>query len=73
LHLGFNNDDLNGVTYLTTSSIDCRHVTFVYDYLLIQQPIHIDGILKATTEASGICKGSLGQVTIGQTTGGNFE
>jgi hypothetical protein len=76
LHLSFYNDDLNGVTYLTTSSNNWHHVAFVYDYTLMQQLIYLDGILDATTGTSGIAvgpyKGTSGQVTIGWTTGGYY-
>jgi hypothetical protein len=76
LHLGFNNDDLYGTTYLSTSTIVWLHVAFVYDYKSMQQSIYLDGVLEATTEASGIAvgpyKGTTGPVTIGWTTGGHF-
>jgi hypothetical protein len=76
LHLGFNNDDLDGITRLSTSSITWHHVAFVYDYTLMQQSIYLDGVLEATTGASGVpagpYKGTTGSVTIGWTTTGGY-
>lgn len=72
LRLSFYNNDLSGTTILTSSSTTWRHVAFVYDYAARQQSIYLDGILEATTGASGIgvdpYQGSSGEITIGRTT-----
>ena len=69
LHLGFNNDDLNGATVIGTSTTIWRHVAFVYDYTNMRQFIYLDGVLEASTAMSGIgvgpYKGNAGQTTIG--------
>jgi hypothetical protein len=76
LHLGFNNDDLDGTTRLSNSTITWHHVAFVYNYTAMQQTIYLDGVLEATTGASGVpvgpYKGTTGPVTIGWTTTGGY-
>lgn len=72
LHFGFTNDDLDGTTFLSTSTVFWQHVAFVYDYRAMQQSIYLNGVLEATTGASGIAvgpyKGVSGPVTIGWVT-----
>ncbi|UJR14353.1 hypothetical protein I4U23_001349 [Adineta vaga] len=76
LHLGFTNNDLDGTTILSASSVTWRHVAFVYDYILMRQSIYLDGVLEATTGASGIpvgpYKGQSGNVLIGRTDSGDY-
>ncbi|CAF0952998.1 unnamed protein product [Adineta ricciae] len=76
LHLGFTNDDLDGSTILTTSSVLWRHVAFVYDYTMMRQSIYLDGVLEATTSASGLLvgpyKGQSGNIFIGRTDSGDY-
>ena len=67
---------MSGITALSSSVITWHHVAFVYDYTSMQQSIYLDGILDATTGASGIAtdpyKGTSGAVTIGWTNGSNY-
>ena len=76
LHLAFNNDDLGGTTYISPSAIFWHHVAFVYDYASMHQSIYWDGVLEATTGATGIgvgpYKGTSGSVTIGWVNSGGF-
>lgn len=71
LYLDFNNDGVNGKTFISTIAYKWRHVAFVYDYTAMRQSIYLDGALEATTGTSGVAagpyKGTSGSITIGWT------
>ncbi|CAF1003670.1 unnamed protein product [Didymodactylos carnosus] len=74
LHMSLNSDnEIFGNTLITAGN--WYHVTFVYDYALLQQSIYYNGVLDGSSAALGVSGpyvGTSGTITIGYTTSTSY-